>query len=61
MENIPTKWATIAVFSPSSGTLEPAPGAFCDSQSAILRADIETRYATEGKRRVMQARKQGGS
>lgn len=60
MKEVPAKWTTIAVMSPSSGTFERAPGAFVVPDIAILRGDIETRYATEGKRRVMQARKKGG-
>lgn len=60
MKEAPTKWTAIAVTLPTSGALTPIPGAFATPDAAILSDDIETRYATEGKRRVMQARKKGG-
>lgn len=60
MRDAPEKWTAIAVTLQSNGALTPLPGAFVTPETAILRSDIETRYATEGKRRVMQARKKGG-
>ena len=60
MKEAPEKWTAIAITLPTSGALTPIPGAFATPDAAILRDDVETRYATEGKRRVMQARKKGG-
>ncbi|CDG39605.1 MULTISPECIES: hypothetical protein [Asaia] len=60
MKEAPANWTAIAVTLPKSNALTPIPGAFATPDAAILRDDVETRYATEGKRRVMQARKKGG-
>lgn len=54
MKEAPAKWTVIGFISPSNGAMVDAPGALMSISEAQTRPDVQFRYRTAGKRRVIE-------